>query len=143
MYRSGIKENKLSASFSAAYHYIDLLCEDVEQLLLEFHLSNFQFDIILGIREALTNAVRHGSKLDVSKEVSFFMEISADEIIIHVSDSGPGFDWQESEKKCADASEVCGRGLTIFKLYFDSYIYNRQGNKLTLIKKIAELPGPE
>ena len=46
----------------------------------------------VAIRESVTNAVRHGNKMDPDKRVTVRFEIQHDEFAVVVSDEGEGFD---------------------------------------------------
>jgi len=135
MYQSTKLENKLTVSISASFERIDTVCNDVKQFMVEKKLNDMIFDVILGIREVLTNAVQHGSNMDPHQEVQFYMEVDEDKIRFRICDSGIGFDWREKEKKQAFTTDTCGRGISILKEYFDSYHYNESGNQIELEKK--------
>ncbi len=77
MYTLTKLENGFTVKFSASYDGIDLVCLEVKRFLAENGLEKLDFDVVLGVREVLTNAVRHGSKMDSSKNV--FFSIEADE----------------------------------------------------------------
>jgi anti-sigma regulatory factor (Ser/Thr protein kinase) len=127
--------NGFTVIFSATFKGIDSVCLDIKQLISGPDLGDLYFDIILGVREVLTNAVLHGSKMDSNRDVSLSIEADVNRILIRVTDSGSGFDWREAEKKIALPTETHGRGFSILKHYFDSYRFNEIGNEVELIKK--------
>lgn len=116
----------------ARFTEIDLVCREVESFLAGQELSRLAFVVLLGVREALTNAIRHGSTLDPAKEISFAMERRGEALLLKVGDQGPGFDW----RRCAAAPPLCsaesGRGLAILRQYFDGVRFNDAGNELEL-----------
>lgn len=86
-----IRPNTLSITFSSTLGNIDRICDEASRFLdrnlkdMEEHL----FPINLVIREALTNAVRHGNRLDPEKKVKFFLKIERKKRIrIIVEDQG-------------------------------------------------------
>ncbi len=136
MYSLKKQENGFKVSFSASFEEIDRGCQDVKDFLTLNRLDDHAFDVLLGVREALTNAVRHGSKQDVTKEITFQLSLDDDCLRIHVSDQGPGFDWNAVFRRRASASSTSGRGISILHLHFDSVQYNQAGNEVELVKKV-------
>jgi len=138
MYKCVPLETGLSIEFSASFEGIDSVCMDVKEFIKKQMLEEYSFDIILCVREALSNAVRHGSKMDPSKKILFLLEADSEQVLIRVTDSGQGFDWQSAENKQASPTSTHGRGIDILKLYFDSHRYNAAGNEIELVKKIKK-----
>ncbi len=135
MYTLTKTKTGFTVTFSATYEGVDAVCQDVEQALSEIGLADLCFDIILGVREILNNGVRHGSKLDSEKAITFSFDTNEEGILIRVVDSGSGFDWREMEKKVTLPADISGRGMSILKQYFDSYRFNEIGNEVELVKK--------
>jgi serine/threonine-protein kinase RsbW len=138
-----IKPDRLSITFSSTLENIDRICDEVSRFLdrdfkgMEAHL----FSINLVIREALTNAVRHGNDLNPEKKVKFFLKIEREkEIWIIVEDQGRGFDWQKAWESPPGADDDHGRGLAIMNSYFSSCCYNKKGNRLILKKNLPHAP---
>src|SRR5437762_667111 len=60
--------------------------------LAELGWSNSDlFGIEMALEESLTNAIRHGNRLDESKEVVAECKMAADRFWLRVQDQGPGF----------------------------------------------------
>ena len=138
MYTLTTLKNGFTVTFSASFDGIDSACTDVKQFMHKNGLGDYCFDITLGIREVLSNAVLHGSNMNSDKKVFFSMEVDTEGILICVADSGPGFDWRQVKKKCVLSTATSGRGICILGQYFDSYRFNEIGNEVTLVKKIKE-----
>ncbi len=141
MYERTDMDNGFFIKFAAAFAGIDKVCLEVEQFLRECGMAEVSFDVVLGLREALSNAVRHGSKLNASLTVDFSVQYEDGKIQARVVDQGVGFNWQGREKKIlakklANAEETSGRGMSILYMYFDLCLYNKKGNELLLIKEI-------
>lgn len=60
------------------------------------------FGAELLVREALTNAVLHGSGADPAKQVRCSVRLKGRRLLIAVSDDGEGFDWRAARHKPAD-----------------------------------------
>jgi len=124
-----------SISMSAQLDNIDLACRDVDEYLRSLQLQEFSFDIQLGIREALANAVKHGSQYDQSKQIVFQLYTQNNRLVVTVKDEGRGLVNYGSKVHDGPILSCCGRGITIMHQYFDEVTYNKQGNEVKLIKK--------
>ncbi len=127
----------VSVAFSATFANVDRACKDIARFLtlqisgIEKHL----FWINLGLREGLTNAVRHGNLLDPAKLVRCYVSIeSGTTLVMEIEDQGDGFDWRSAGELPVDDSAEHGRGLVILRQYFSEVSYNEIGNRLRLKK---------
>ena len=95
------------------------------------------FAIQLALDEAVTNAIRHGNKLDESKSVSVHYTIGDRDTTITICDQGEGFDPKELPDPTLDENLTCpsGRGVMLMQAYMTSVSYNDKGNCLTLVKR--------
>ena len=98
--------------------------------------ENFTAELLL--REALVNAVVHGSNSDADKQVMCRVRRRGSNLIIVVRDEGEGFDWQTVSRRGTPTTAVSGRGLTIFRKYANGFRYNAKGNSLAIWKKFNE-----
>jgi serine/threonine-protein kinase RsbW len=115
----------------------------VEQFFIEFHRRSQAlmerancFAAELLVREALTNAVVHGSRRDASKTVRCWLRLRRDRLFISVADAGEGFDWRFARHKLADHADSSGRGVGILYRYSNQVRFNDKGNVVTMIKRI-------
>ncbi len=132
----------VSVTFSSTLENIDRTCDEVTGFLKQGfkEMAEHFFAINLVMREALTNAVRHGNGLDPGKRVTFLLEIDPHRSIrMVVEDQGDGFDWQRARQRPPNDDDDHGRGLVIMTAYFSSCGYNRKGNRLILEKKLSPL----
>lgn len=130
-------DNMLDIRFPSCLENIDAACRVVTQYLL-FRLAAVQrsgqlFAVNLVMREGLTNAVLHGNKNDITKEVRFTLKI-VDEtsIFLEIEDQGNGFDWRKHKVSEFPLAADHGRGIPIMGTYFTRYAYNEKGNILFL-----------
>ena len=99
------------------------------------------FGIEMALEETLTNAIRHGNKLDESKQVQVECRVSPQRFWLRVEDEGCGFK-PADVPDCRDEKnlEACGgRGLMLIRAYMTSVSYNEAGNCVTL-EKIRSQP---
>lgn len=117
---------------------VDIVCNSLKKLLIKMSIEKDSHIPILLLREALNNAVIHGSKLDNTRSVTCQVSINNSQIDIAVKDEGDGFNWKDQINACIPPSSTSGRGLCIYKMYADSFSFNEKGNEVRLIKKIAK-----
>jgi len=99
-----------------------------------------EYEVELALREALVNAVVHGSKLDPSKEVQVC--VACDDtrgILIVVRDFGPGFhpDQLPSPIVGQNIFESHGRGIYMINQLMDEVSFQRGGTEIRMRKKSA------
>nr|MBF0222300.1 ATP-binding protein [Desulfobulbaceae bacterium] len=123
-------------AMSAQLDNIDRTCHDVDICLRELQLPDLSFDIQLGVREALTNAVKHGSQNDPSKQIIFQINKQENKVVIMVKDEGCGFVPFGTKPPKEGPLLCCGRGLNIMHHYFDKVTFNERGNEVVLVKGI-------
>jgi serine/threonine-protein kinase RsbW len=116
---------------------IDGICEEVRDCLDAAHLGQVFFEVTLLLREALVNAVTHGSQGDDSKWVGIDLSMEGKDLVMAVQDQGSGFAWREQMQRDVGSEEEHGRGLGIFQAYANEVQYNEKGNKVTLRKTLA------
>jgi len=124
-----------SVILPADFKAIDLVSLKVLRFLEAHGFAEAAFGIILGCREALTNAVRHGSQCNPKKQVTFELVGLDDQLVIKIADQGPGFDWRKALDHSAGISEESGRGIAILKQYFAKIQFNASGNGVVLWTK--------
>ncbi|MBW2609238.1 MAG: ATP-binding protein [Deltaproteobacteria bacterium] len=129
-------EIELKQSFSATLENVDRAAEKIQQFLIKTGIKDRSFNIILGMREALINAVTHGNGSDSKKKVTFRLQMEGHNLIMEVEDEGRGFDWNACLMKPLPSREESGRGLAIMKRTFTSIEFNEKGNRLILEKMI-------
>jgi serine/threonine-protein kinase RsbW len=128
---------ELKVQSVATLEAIDDVCARIVTFLHEQGLDRWRFEVILLAREALTNAVIHGCRLNAAEEVRFRLVREGQQLVMTVADSGPGFDWRAQKDEPVDLAGEHGRGLSIFRCYTTEYSYNDQGNQVTLRKAVG------
>lgn len=101
------------------------------------------FGVQMALEESLTNAIRHGNKLDESKLVQLRCKLSPERFWLQVEDEGPGFR-PAVVPDCTQGKnlEACGgRGLMLIRAYMTSVEYNDAGNQVTMEKVRGEDAG--
>jgi len=116
---------------------VDRVCEAVQGYLDAIDQSRMFFEVTLLLREALVNAVVHGSQADECKWIDIGLSLEGQDLVMEVQDQGPGFAWKEQMQQDVSSTEDHGRGLGIIQAYANEVQYNEKGNKVTLRKALA------
>jgi serine/threonine-protein kinase RsbW len=94
------------------------------------------FGVRLALEESLSNAIRHGNRLDDAKHVFVQCKLSPERFWLRVSDEGAGFRPKDVPDCTDDANLECcgGRGLALIMAYMTRVEYNERGNCVTMEK---------
>jgi serine/threonine-protein kinase RsbW len=95
------------------------------------------FGVHLAVEEALVNAIKHGNRLDESKQVRVCCRLFPDRLWIEVTDEGAGFNPECVPDCTADENlEVpSGRGIMLMRSFMSRVQYNPEGNCVVLEKQ--------
>jgi serine/threonine-protein kinase RsbW len=109
----------------------------VENLLVdifnEFNFERKYFNrIYLCISEAVLNAIKHGNKNDLKKNVSIAVECTLQDINVEIEDEGSGFDINKvKDPTCNEnVKNESGRGIFIIRKLSNKIEYNEKGNRI-------------
>lgn len=112
----------------------------LEELLMRIRAESWSsrdlFGIRLALEEAIVNAIRHGNRLDASKQVHVVCKSTAERIWIEITDQGKGFN-PGAVPDCTDAEHIdCpnGRGIMLMRNFMSRVEYNPRGNVVTMEK---------
>jgi serine/threonine-protein kinase RsbW len=95
--------------------------------------------IHLALEEALVNAIRHGNRSDVSKNVHVACKLSPDQLWVQIRDEGAGFK-PEEVPDCTDLENLeipSGRGIMLMRAFMSRVEYNDLGNCVVMEKQRA------
>jgi serine/threonine-protein kinase RsbW len=101
----------------------------------EYNLEIKYFNkIYLCISEAVINAIKHGNKNDLSKQVSIVIDCNNTEINIEIEDEGEGFDLTNVNNPTLreNINKESGRGIFIIRNLSEKIEYNQKGNLVQL-----------
>ncbi len=118
---------------------ISPIVEEVMGIVTEMGCAAGQeFEVELSVREALANAIRHGTNNDPSKEVQISVACDRDQgMLIVVSDPGPGFD-PEKLPSCVQGENIFsthGRGIFLINRYMDDVQFKKGGTEIHMRKR--------
>lgn len=119
----------------------------VEELLARSQQAGFacegrRLNLQVGVTEALANAMLYGNRRDPHKLVRIEARISADAIVVNVTDEGRGFDPSAVPDPTLPANlrRSGGRGLFLIRKLMDRVEFNECGNSITMVLH-RERPG--
>ena len=138
------KKNRVQIDIRSSFEMVDLV-----QVVFESLSSEVGFDpeashwMSVAIRESVTNAVRHGNKLDASKRVIVRFEYEAGEFSVSVQDEGEGFDPDAIPDPLAEENllRASGRGIFFMKNFVDEVTYHFEtngGTRVTMVKRLDD-----
>lgn len=132
-------KNELRAELPATLEAIESFCAEFQHWRSETCPELDAFSAELLLREALTNAVVHGSANDRTGRISCVVRAKPGRIIMAIQDAGPGFDWRSAWHRDAFSTDTRGRGIGILRRYSNAVRFNPKGNSVTLIKRFQTI----
>ena len=99
--------------------------------------------ILMALREALANAIKHGNGLDMAKRVHLEMEVKDHTLRIRIRDEGTGFDPTGVADPLAQENrfKTSGRGIFYMKTFMDEVRFSRVdggGMEIVLTKDLTQ-----
>jgi serine/threonine-protein kinase RsbW len=99
--------------------------------------------ILMALREAMANAIKHGNQQNLEKRVEIEMNVVDDVLEIRVRDEGQGFDPTGVPDPLAPENRLrtSGRGIFYMKTFMDDVRFRRTdggGMEIVLTKNLAK-----
>ena len=101
-----------------------------------YHLTDDIYgNIIVAVTESVNNAIRHGNRGDVKKNVHLTLQLKDSAIVFHVQDEGSGFDYHNLPDPTAPEhlEQPGGRGIFLMKHLCDEVTFHNQGCVVELV----------
>lgn len=138
-----VKSHCVQIDIQSDFEMVDLV-----QVVFESLSTQVGFDaddshwMSVAIRESVTNAVRHGNKLDASKRVVVRFEYAEPELTVTVEDEGEGFDVEGIPDPLAEENllRASGRGIFFMKNFMDEVEYDFEpsgGTRVRMVKRVT------
>ncbi|MSR18689.1 MAG: ATP-binding protein [Phycisphaerales bacterium] len=128
------------SAHSVAVHYVrdeleSLQAELAQNISSAGYSEAAAFSIRLALEEAVINAHKHGNHGDTSKIVAVSWSVTADEVVIEVSDGGGGFDPHSVPDPTSDENlEIpSGRGIMLMRAYMGDVTFVAPGNRVRMV----------
>ena len=99
--------------------------------------------ILMALREALANAIKHGNGQDMAKRVHLEMDVKGHTLSIRIRDEGTGFDPGKVVDPLAPENrfKTSGRGIFYMKTFMDEVRFSRVdggGMEIVLTKDLTQ-----
>ena len=99
--------------------------------------------ILMALREALANAIKHGNAQDTAKRVHLEMDVTDHTLKIRIQDEGAGFDPDRVVDPLAPENRLktSGRGIFYMRTFMDEVRFRQMdggGMEIVLAKDLAE-----
>lgn len=124
--------------FGSTFRLLDLVQEMSDAVGRQAGLTDDQrYDVGVAIRETVINAIRHGNRQDVMRQVTVEWRGSATEgLSVTVSDEGSGFDPEAIADPLAPEKLMkgSGRGLLFMRAYMDEVDISPRPGGGTLVR---------
>lgn len=100
-----------------------------------FDDDRLRLNFRVGLTEALANAMLYGNCRDPHKRVRVEARLSANEIMVQVTDEGRGFDPGKLSDPTLPINRLRsgGRGIYLIKKLMDRVEFNDRGNSITMV----------
>ena len=143
MPQEGTITNRIEVRIGSTLEYLDLV-----QIVTDCITGFVGFDedtahwIGMSVREAVTNAIQHGNKLDLCKQVQLSYEIASDQLKVSVRDEGNGFRAESLPDPLDPANllKPSGRGIFYMRSFMDAVEFRRLdqgGMEVQMVKKVT------
>ena len=127
-----LKISSLQRNISRVERFIEEICDD------NYISYNYFGNIMLAIEEAVINAIIHGNKQDINKEVTIAFERKKGELRFTIGDEGNGFNPQEIQNPL-ESDDSKGNGVFLMRSLADKVRYNAAGNMVELTFTISSI----
>ncbi len=135
--------NEIEVIISSALDNLDLI-----QILTDCITGYMKFDedsahwIGMSVREAVTNAIQHGNKLDLNKKVDICFEVEPKQLSVWVRDQGNGFRAEEIPNPLDNDNllKASGRGIFYIRTFMDEVEFthlSQGGMEVRMVKRIS------
>ncbi len=135
-------EYEVDIIINSNYKFIDIGHDVVKYVC---NLIGFDEDtthwIILAVREGISNAIKHGNKLDENKKVKIRLVYENKELHVSIEDQGEGFNPESVDNPLLPDNllKSTGRGIFYIKNFMDEVKYEfRDGKTLLKMKKALQ-----
>ncbi|AHM61401.1 anti-sigma regulatory factor [Flammeovirgaceae bacterium 311] len=101
----------------------------------EFQLDDGLYgNIMIAVTESVNNAIRHGNRMDPSKNVKLTLYLREDNIQFEIEDEGEGFDYENLPDPTApeNIEKPGGRGIFLMKHLADEVNFKNKGRLVEL-----------
>ncbi len=115
----------------------------VEEICDQHYLNDSYFgNILVAVEEAVKNAIIHGNKNDINKQVIITYHSGSRVLTFRIEDEGEGFDYSSVPDllECEESvSAKIGKGIFLIRALADNVSYNDEGNSVEITFDISSI----
>jgi serine/threonine-protein kinase RsbW len=129
-----VKQLKIESDISN----LNVVENAIDLLTNEIGISQDNYGkILVAVLEAVNNAIVHGNKADIKKEVEIDFWVKRNDLNVSVTDKGKGFKPKEvpDPTKPENIEVINGRGIFLMSKLADEIEFNKKGNSVTMVFK--------
>jgi serine/threonine-protein kinase RsbW len=134
--------NEIDIRISSVLDNLDLIQVLTDSLTRLMHFDEDSAHWIgMSVREAVTNAIQHGNKLDAEKKVDISFRVRSDRISILVKDQGDGFNADDIPNPLDSDNllKPSGRGIFYMRTFMDEVEFrsvSEGGMEVRMMKRL-------
>lgn len=133
---------KRTLKFPSVLENINLAERLIDDVVAEYHVKeDYYGELLIAMTEAVNNAIVHGNKLDVSKQVTLTFDIADEKTMrFTIEDEGPGFDYDNLPDPTApeNIEKPHGRGVFLMRKLSDNCSFEDNGRIVILDFTVLE-----
>ncbi len=121
--------------FASEIENINVVERFIEEVCENYKVGEENYgNILIGLTEAVNNAISHGNRRDASKTVTVTFKPSPTELVFVIEDEGPGFDYDNLPDPTApeNIEQPNGRGVFLMRHLADEVIFDETGSTVEL-----------
>jgi len=115
----------------------------VEEICDQHYLNDSYFgNILVAVEEAVKNAIIHGNKNDINKQVIITYHSGSRVLTFRIEDEGEGFDYSSVPDllECEESvSAKIGKGIFLIRALADNVSYNDEVNSVEITFDISSI----
>lgn len=125
----------LRIQFPSVMENIRLVESFIDNAKEKFHITDDVYgNIMVAVTESVNNAILHGNKSDITKNVSLSLLIDKAILKCVVEDEGQGFDYENLPDPTSpeNINKIGGRGVFLIKNLSDGVAFENKGKKIEM-----------
>ena len=97
------------------------------------------FGVRLALEEAMVNAIKHGNRMDPTKQIYIACQLCDGEVCVTIEDQGEGFQIADIPDPTDEDNldKPGGRGIMLIRSFMSVVEYNDRGNRLHMRKRLS------
>jgi len=115
----------------------------VEEICDQYYLNDSYFgNVLVTVEEAVKNAIIHGNKNDINKQVIITYHTGSSGLTFRIEDEGEGFDYSSVPDllECDESGAAkIGKGIFLIRTLADNVSYNDTGNSVDITFNISSM----